>query len=52
MALWQKYGTEVVINFEIVEINSNNVIDSGVSRGFSQYEVAHLKLIMKIQKKV
>lgn len=34
-----KYRIEVVINFEIVEINSNNVIDSGVSRGFSQYEV-------------
>ena len=34
-----KYRIEVSINFEIIEIVSNNTLSTGIARGFAQYDV-------------
>jgi len=46
-----KYGIEIEIKYELLQIDSNEVISKGTTRGFAQYDVTDSEIINKDTKK-
>ncbi len=46
-----KYRIEIEIKYELIEVNSNEVISTGTTRGFAQYDVTGSEIVNEDTKK-